>query len=58
MISFRKLINTFYKKYLEKPIITFLLLDSILLMIRLTVPKKLKQKHGYPSKGANKIGKS
>ena len=36
----RKLINTFYKKHPEKPIATFLSLDSILLMARLSVPKK------------------
>ncbi len=35
-----KLINTFYKKHLEKPIVTFPLFDSTPLMVRPTVPKE------------------
>ncbi len=35
-----KLINTFYKEYLEKPMAISLLLDSTLLIARSIVPKK------------------
>lgn len=54
----KKLINTFHKKYPKKPIVTFLLLYSILLRARLIVLKqKLKQKLGCSNKGANKKSK-
>ncbi len=55
----RKLINTFHKKYLEKPIATLLSLDSALSMAKPTVPKKQpKQKHDRLSNGANKQGRN
>ncbi len=54
----RMLINTFYKKHLEKPIVISPSLDSIPLMTKLIVLKEPKQKHGYPSKGVNKRRKS
>ncbi len=55
VIYLRKLVNTFYKKYLEKLTVIPLPLDSALPIARPTVPKqKPKQKHDRPSKGANK----
>ncbi len=55
----RKLINTFYKKYPEKPIVISLPLDSAPLMARPTVSKKQpKQKRDRPSKKANKRSKN
>ena len=58
VIHLWKLINTFYKKYLEKLTATFLPLYSFLSMARPTVPKELKQKHGRPGKKANKRSKN
>ena len=52
VIHFRKLINTFHKKYLEKPTITSLPLDFVLPIVKLLI--KLKQKRSRLSKGANK----
>ena len=49
-----KLISTFYKEHPEKSIAISLLLDFALPMARSTIPKELKQKHNYLSKGANK----
>ncbi len=57
VIQLRKLISTFHKEHPEKPTATTLLLDSASPMARPTVPKKLKQKCGCPSKGANKRGR-
>ena len=54
VIHLRKLISTFYKEYLEKPIATSPPLDSAPPMARPMIPKEPKQKHGRPSKGANK----
>ncbi len=56
VIHLWKLVNTFYKEHPEKPIATFLPLDSAPLMVRPTILKEPKQKHGHPSKGANKQG--
>ncbi len=53
-----KLINTFHKEHLEKPTATSLSLDSTLPMTKLTVTKDPKQKHGRPSKTANKRKKN
>ncbi len=56
VIHLRKLISTFHKEHLENPTATSLPLDSALPMARPMIPKELKQKHGRPSKGANKRG--
>ena len=58
VIHLRKLISTFHKEHLKKPIATSLLLDSAPPMARQTVPKKPKQKRGHGSKGANKRGRN
>ena len=58
VIHLRKLISTFHKEHPEKPIATSPPLDSALSMARPTVPKELKQKHGHPSKKANKRGRN
>lgn len=54
----QKLINIFHKEHLEKLTAISLYLDSILLVARQTVPKKLKQKRGRLSKSANKKGRN
>ena len=54
VIHLRKLISTFYKEHPEKPTATSLPLNSVLLITKPTVPKKPKQKRGYPNKRANK----
>ncbi len=54
-----KLISTFYKNYLEKPIVTSLLLDSTSPMTSPTVLKKQPiQKRDRLSKGTNKKGRN
>ena len=50
----RELINTFYKKYPNKLIAISLLSNFVLSMLKLTVSKKLKLKHGHFSKKVNK----
>ena len=58
-MHFWKLINIFHKEHLEKPTVTFLLLNSTLLMARSTVPKEqLKQKRSCANKKVNKRGKN
>ncbi len=57
VIHFRKLISTFHKEHPEKPTSTSPPLDSAPPIARPTIPKELKQKHGRPSKGANKQGR-
>ncbi len=58
VIHLRKLISTFHKEHLEKPIATFPPLDFAPPMARPTVPKQEpKQKRGRSSKGANKRDK-
>ncbi len=54
VIHLEKSINTFHKEHQEKLIVISLPLDSAPPITRPTVPKKLKQKHGRPSKRANK----
>ena len=49
-----KLINTFYKKHLEKSIAISLSQDFAQLIARLLVLKEPKQKHGRSSKKTNK----
>ena len=58
VIHLQKLINTFYKKHPKKLVASFLFLESVLLMARLIVLKKSKQKHDRPNKKANKRDKS
>lgn len=52
-----KLINIFYKDQSKKPIVTFLYLDSVLLLTRSVILLELKQKHGHPSKKLTKKAK-
>ena len=55
VIYFRKLTNTFDQEHLEKLVVTFLILDFILLITRSTILKEqLKQKRNCLSKKANK----
>ena len=58
VIHLQKLISIFYKEYLEKLTVTSLPLDFVSSIARLLVPKELKQKHGRPSKRANKRGRN
>ena len=58
VIHLQKLINNFYKECPEKPIVTSLPLDSVLLIARFLVPKEPKQKHSCLSKEAKKRGKN
>ncbi len=57
VIHLRKLINTFYKKHLEKSTATFPLLNSAPPMAKPLVSKEPKQKHDRPSKATNKRGR-
>ena len=57
----KKLINSFYKKYLKKPKATFLPINSALPMTRLTVKltkPTTKQKQSLPANNANKWAKN
>ncbi len=58
VIHLQKLISTFHKKYLEKPIATSLPQDSTLPIARPSVPKKPKQKRGHLNKRTNKRGRN
>ncbi len=59
VMHLRKLISTFYKKYLEKLTVTSLTLDFTPLMARITVLKEQpKQNYGRPSKEINKRSKN
>ena len=55
----KKLINSFHKKHLEKPIVTFLFINSFLLIARPTVKTAkltttLNGKRGQPTNSASK----
>ncbi len=58
VIHLRKLISTFHKEHPKKPTAISPPLDSTLLMVRFSVPKKPKQKRGHPSKRTNKRGRN
>ena len=53
-----KLLNNFNIEYFEKLIAISLFLDFTSSITRLTVLKKLKQKHSYPNKEVNKRDRS